>query len=158
MAKVASCQEKKVAGWLAAGGVEYYLPMRREVRRWSDRRKVVDVLVLPRFVFIRCTNRRRLELLSSDPRIRGFLSLAGEPSVVRDCEMQTFMSMVEKGSGVSVSQAPLAPGDRVRVTDGPLAGVECELVSTGNGKCLAVRLGLLGTATMEIDSQMVEKI
>lgn len=158
MAKVASCQEKKVAEGMSGRGVEYYLPVRREVRRWSDRRKVVDVLVLPRYVFLHCTDSERLEVLSADPRIRGFLSLEGKPSVVRDSEMDAFRRMVEQGAGVSVTQQPLAPGDRVRVLDGPLAGLECELVSVGGGRCLAVRLGLLGTATMDLDIQTVEKI
>ncbi len=158
VARVASCQEKKVAESLSGRGVEHYLPVRREVRRWSDRRKVVDALVLPRFIFLHCTNAERLEVLSRDARVRGFLSLDGKPSVVRDSEMDAFRRMVEQGSGVSVTQQPLAPGDRVRVLDGPLAGLECELVSVGGGRCLAVRLGLLGTATMDLDIQTVEKI
>ena len=144
-----------MAEGLALKGLEFYLPVRREVRRWSDRRKVVDALVLPRYVFLHCTNGERLEVLSSDPRIRGFLSLDGVPSVVRDQEMDAFRRMVEQGSGVSVTQQPLAPGDRVRVLDGPLTGLECELVSVGGGRCLAVRLGLLGTATMDLDIQTV---
>ena len=158
VARVGSCQEKKLSAALESRGVEHYLPVRREVRRWSDRRKVVDALVLPRFVFVRCTNPERLQLLASEPRIRGFLSLLGEPAVVRDAEMETFRRMVENGGGVSVTSEPLAPGDRVRVLDGPLAGLECELVSVGGGRCLAVRLGLLGTATMDLDIQTVEKI
>ena len=158
MARVGSCQEKKVAAGLAGRGVEHYLPVRREVRRWSDRRKVIDALVLPRYIFLHCTDTERLEVLSSDPKIRGFLSMDGVPSVVRDSEMEAFRRMVEQGSGVSVTSEPLAPGDRVRVLDGPLTGLECELVSVGAGRCLAVRLGLLGTATMDLDIQTVEKI
>ena len=158
VARVRSCQEKNVAASLASKAVEHYLPTQRVVRKWSDRRKVVDALVLPRFVFIRCTPRERLEVLASEPRICGFLSASGEPCVVRDSEMESFMRMVEHGSGVRVSDAPLAPGDRVRVLEGPLAGLECELVSVGGGRCLAVRLGLLGTATMDLDIQTVEKI
>ena len=158
VARVRSCQEKNVAASLSSRAVEHYLPVRRVVRRWSDRRKVVDALVLPRFVFVRCTPRERLEILASEPRICGFLSTAGEVSTVRDSEMEAFKRMVESGAGVRVSDAPLAPGDRVRVLDGPLAGIECELVSVGGGRCLAVRLGLLGTATMDLDIQTVEKI
>ena len=158
MARVRSCQEKNVAAGLASRGTEYYLPVRREVRRWSDRRKLVDALVLPRFIFLHCTNKERLEALAAEPRISGFLSLEGVPSVVRDVEMDAFRRMVEQGGGVSVTQQPLAPGDRVRVLDGPLTGLECELVSVGGGRCLAVRLGLLGTATMDLDIQTVEKI
>ena len=158
VARVRSCQEKKAAEGLASRGTEYYLPVRREVRRWSDRRKVVDALVLPRFIFLHCTNQERLEALAAEPRIIGFLSSEGVPSVVRDVEMEAFRRMVEQGGGVSVTRQPLAPGDRVRVLDGPLAGLECELVSVGSGRCLAVRLGLLGTATMDLDIQTVEKI
>lgn len=159
VARVRSCQEKMVAASLAASGVEFYLPVRREVRRWSDRRKVIDALVLPRFIFVRCTPEERLQILAGEPRITGFLANASVVSVVRDSEMQTFIRMVEQGGGgVRVNHEALAPGDRVRVLDGPLAGLECELVSVAGGRCLAVRLGLLGTATMDLDIQTVEKI
>ena len=148
-----------MAAALASGGIEHYLPVRREVHRWSDRRKVVEVLVIPRYVFVRCTPSERLSVLASDPRIRRFLSLQGVPSVVPDSEMETFRRMVEEGpGGVSMSAGTLAPGDRVRVMDGPLTGLECELVSVGGGRCLAVRLGQLGTAVMDLDIQTVEKI
>ena len=158
VARVRSCQEKNVAASLAASGVEAYLPARREVHRWSDRRKVVEVLLIPRFVFVRCTEAERRSALAADPRISGFLSSEGKPSVVRDLEMDAFRRMVDSGGSVKVSAGELAPGDRVRVMDGPLAGLECELVSVSGGRCLAVRLGLLGTATMDLDLETVEKI
>lgn len=158
VARVRSCQEKNVAAALTSAFVENYLPVRREYHRWSDRRKLVDVLLVPRFVFVRCTPKERLEVLAAEPRISGFLSSEGKPSVVRDQEMETFRRMVESGRGVRVSADSLAPGDRVRVVDGPLTGLECELVSVGGGRCLAVRLGLLGTATMDLDIETVEKI
>ena len=144
---------------LTARVVEHYLPIRREIHRWSDRRKLVDVLLIPRFIFVHCTPAERKSLLVSEPRIRYFLSEAGEPAVVRDSEMEAFRRMVEEGGGaVNIRQGALAPGDRVRVMEGPLIGMECELVSVGSGRCLAVRLGSLGTATMDLDIQSVEKI
>ena len=156
---VRSCQEKKVAESLGRMGVEYYLPLRREVHKWSDRRKVVECLVLPRFVFIRCEDRDRASILLREQRIWRFLPSEGKAAVVRDEELETFRRMVQDGPGpVSVSDKALSPGDRVRVMDGPLTGLECELVSVGSGRCLAVRLGALGTATMDLDIQTVERI
>lgn len=156
---VRSCQEKNVAEALGKRSVEHYLPVRREVHRWSDRRKVVESLVLPRYVFIRCKNVERKAILAADSRIVRFLSVDSKPSVVRDEEMEAFRMMVEKGAGaVRVSEMKLAPGDRVRVVSGPLAGLEGELVEAKAGRCIAVRLGTLGTATMELDSETVEKI
>ena len=156
---VRSCQEKNVAEALRRRSVEHYLPVRREVHRWSDRRKVVECLVLPRYVFIRCSEAERKALLAAESRIMRFLSSEGVPSVVRDEEMEAFRMMVEKGSGaVRVSERPLSAGDRVRVLSGPLAGLECELVEVGAGRCLAVRLGTFGTATMDLELETVERI
>lgn len=147
-----------MAAALTGMGIESYVPRRREMHRWSDRRKLVDVLLVPRFVFVHCTEQDRRSALSREPRISGFLSSLGKPAVVRDSEMETFMAMVGSGRGVTVSGDTPAPGDRVRVMSGPLMGMECELVSVGGGRCLAVRLGVLGTATMDLDIETVEKI
>ena len=139
-------------------GLESFVPIRREMHRWSDRRRLVDVLLVPRYVFVHCTEQDRRSALSREPRISGFLSFQGKPAVVRDAEMDTFRAMVDSGRTVRVSPEMLAPGDRVRVMSGPLMGMECELVSVGSGRCLAVRLGALGTATMDLDIETVEKI
>lgn len=156
---VRSCQEKKVSESLSRMGVEHYLPVRREIHKWSDRRKLVETLVLPRFVFIRCTDNDRVALLAREQRIWRFLPSEGKAAVVRDEEMETFRRMVQDGPApVRLSDRSLSPGDRVRVIDGPLAGLECELVSVASGRCLAVRLGVLGTATMDLDIQTVERI
>ncbi|MBP5521446.1 MAG: UpxY family transcription antiterminator [Bacteroidales bacterium] len=156
---VRSCQEKKVSESLSRMGVEHYLPLRREIHKWSDRRKVVECLVLPRFIFVRCTDKDRVEILLREQRIWRFLPSEGKAAVVRDEEMETFRRMVQDGpSPVRLSGESLSPGDRVRVIDGPLTGLECELVSIASGRCLAVRLGALGTATMDLDIQTVEKI
>ena len=156
---VRSCQEKKVSESLAARSVRFYLPFRREVHTWSDRRKVVDCPVIPRFVFIRCRNAERAAILEAEPRIWRFLPEAGKAAVVRDEQMEAFMRIVEQGGGeVKLSERSLAPGDNVLVTTGPLSGLRCELISVGGGRCLAVRLGALGTATMDLDIETVEKI
>ena len=156
---VRSCQEKKVSETLTARGVEHYLPLRREFRKWSDRRKLVEVPLVPRFVFIRCRNEERAVIMASEPRIWRFLPFEGKAAVVRDADMEAFRNMVEKGDReVRFSDRPLAPGDRVRVVDGPLAGLECELTEVSGSRCLAVRLGLLGAATMDLNLETLERI
>ncbi|MBR5905381.1 MAG: UpxY family transcription antiterminator [Bacteroidales bacterium] len=156
---VRSCQEKKVAENLGARGVEFYLPIRREVRKWSDRRKIVEVPVIPRFVFIRCEESERVGILAKEPRIWRYLPFEGKAAIVRDEEMDAFRKMVEQGGKtVSFTDRPLAPGDRIRVTSGPLTGLECELASVDGNRCLAVRLGLLGAATMDLDIETIERL
>lgn len=158
VACVRSCQEKNVAEALRKNSVECYLPLRREVHRWSDRRKVVECLVVPRYVFIRCKDSQRAAFLAADSRLVRFLASSGKASVVRDGEMEAFRRMVDSGGRLYLTGEDLKAGDRVRVMSGPLVGTECELVGVAGGRCLAVRLGALGTAIMDLDKDTVEKI
>ena len=160
VAYVRSCQEKRVAQALDDLGFVNYLPVVREVHKWSDRKKVVDRLVIPRVVFIRCLECERGMLLKTVPYLCYFLKdhCTDGPAIVRDGEMETFRSMVSHGTGLSTTDQPLAPGDRVRVISGPFVGCEFELVSVSGKNCLALRLGALGSITMEIPAVELEKI
>ena len=44
--------EKKTSERLTKMGVENFLPTQQEVHKWSDRRKVVDRVVLPMMIFV----------------------------------------------------------------------------------------------------------
>ena len=67
--------------------------------------------------------------------------------------------MVEFGEEkVEVMTQEVAPGDHVRVISGPLKGIECELVRVNGKSCVAVHLGPVGTATMELPLSSLEKI
>lgn len=161
IAYVKANQERKAAEVLARMGQEYYLPIQREVRRWSDRNKIVERLVIPRLIFIRCRECERIPLAEKIWQIYGYMSNGGpyNPAIVRDIEMENFRAMVEhSGRSVSMATSSLAVGDHVKVTSGPLAGMVCELVQVDGARCLAVRLGALGTATMDIALDTVEKV
>ena len=45
--------EKKVEERLLSLGIEAYCPTRKEIRLWSDRKKKIDIPVLPSMVLVR---------------------------------------------------------------------------------------------------------
>lgn len=155
-----SCQDKNVAAALSAKGYEVFVAVRREIRQWSDRKKLVETLLIPRIVFVRCTEKERLLSLDEIPYLTCYLpDRAGTHKAARvpDDQMETFIRMVDSMNGeVTVTDRPLRPGDMVRVTEGALAGRVAELVSVDGQDCLAVRLSLLGTACIQISRKSVE--
>lgn len=156
-----SCQERKVASALESMGVEHFLPVQKVARRWSDRVKMMDRLVLPRFIFIRTTEAERVRPLENIPALCRYLSNGGpyNPVVIPDAQMDAFRRMVEFGEDkVVMTDSFLAPGDKVRIVSGPLKGLECELVTVRDKHCIAVRMGLLGAATLEVSRNVLEKI
>lgn len=161
VAYVKSCQEKKAVEALVRLGVECYLPVQRVRRKWSDRYKWVDRLVIPRMVFLRTTPSARIHVLEEVSQIYAFMVSDGPytPVVVPDYQMDAFRMMVDGSSeDVTIEQRPMAPGDRVRVVSGPLAGLECVLSEVLGKRMVSVELGILGAATVELAVGAVEKI
>lgn len=148
---VKPCQERKSAEALTKLGITHFLPVQRVKRQYSDRVKEVDQLVLPRMIFIRSFEKQRIDLLSEVYGLTSYMTSGGafHPVIVPDNQMRDFMFMLEHGEGaVEVSSRHFAPGDRVKVIDGPLKGLECELLSVGEKRCMGVRLGTVGTALL----------
>ena len=161
IAYVKSCQERRVAEILEKMGVEYYLPMQREVHKWSDRRKIVVRLIIPHIVFVKVTELVRRELLKSVYGIHSYMMdrATGRPAVVPDHEMKAFRMMVEhSGAPVAMNSEPLVSGDLVRVISGPLCGMEYELAEVHGNKCIVTRIDFLGSAFVEFDESNLEKI
>ena len=52
VAIVRICHEKKTGERLTKMGIENFLPIQQEVHQWSDRRKIVDRVLLPMMIFV----------------------------------------------------------------------------------------------------------
>lgn len=160
VAYVKSCMEKKTAQRLAAMGVECYLPVQSVIRQWSDRRKRVDLLVLPMLLFVRVSPQER-PLPLTLAAVTRYMVLRGqhEPAVIPDEQMDSFRFMLDYSpEAVGFCSAPLAPGDPIRVIKGPLAGLRGEMVQLEGKRQVLVRLDLLGCAHVEVPVGFIEKI
>lgn len=159
--RVKYCHEHKAAGMLEALGVKFFLAEQTVNRKWSDRIKKSKVLLLPRYIFIRCLNSKRVEILQRIPSITHFMTdhETGLAAVIRDEDLETFREMVENVERpVTVSPVQLSAGDRVRVKQGILKGRECILTEIAGKKCYAVGLGILGSASVELQLSDLELI
>ena len=54
--------EKKVAEYLGKMGIENFVPVQQEIHQWSDRRKMVEAVLLPIMVFVQADPKERKEL------------------------------------------------------------------------------------------------
>ena len=48
--------EKKLADRLNEHGIEAYLPLRKTLKQWSDRKKMVEEPLITSYVFVNITN------------------------------------------------------------------------------------------------------
>lgn len=152
--------EKKTSERLTKMGVENFLPIQQEVHNWSDRRKVVDRVILPMMIFVHVDPQEQKEVLTLSA-ISRYMVLRGEstPAVIPDQQMLRFKFMLDySDETICMSTSPLAPGEKIRVIKGPLAGLEGELVDMNGKSKVAVRLTMLGCACVDIPAGCVESV
>lgn len=159
--RVTPLHEHKVADRMRHLDVEYFLPVQIQRHKWSDRIKNVEVVLTPGYIFVKCMQSRLKQLLSDIPDLKAFLYNRQEKrsDTVPEKQMEMFRLMVEyEDRDIVVDASRFRSGDHVRVMFGPLAGHECDLVEVNGTHCIAVNLGILGSARIEMPLKQVEKI
>jgi len=113
--------EKKVAAQLSQRHIEHYLPLRKEVHRWSDRRMTIMTPLFPGYLFVRCMPAHRGQIAQL-PGIVRFVSTGEGPAVIPDDEFARLKELLECRSANPYDY--LEPGKRVRLTGGVFDGFE----------------------------------
>lgn len=154
-AYVCSRHEKQVARQLEERRVSCFLPVYRSVRRWKDRRKELELVLFPGYVFVHLDLKDRLRVLQV-PSVVRFVSFNGQPAALPDNEIETLNSGL--ASGVCAEPHPyLKVGRRVRVKYGPLSGAQGIFVRKKD-KCrivLSIDL-IMRSVAVEVDEADVE--
>lgn len=160
--------EKSVAEKLANLGYEAFVAAQKELRIWKNgRRKLVDRVIIPSIVFVRCTEPQRREIVTQ-PFIFRFMvnrsansgTLNKPVAVIPDKEIQKLRFMLGQ-SDYPVDFEPVAfkAKDCVRVIRGSLIGLVGEIAETSDGThTLTVVIEQLGCAKVTIDPLDVELI
>jgi len=149
--------EKQVAHALAGKGLEVFLPLYTAVHRWKDRDKQVSLPFFPSYVFLQSPIERWQPVLST-PGVHSVVGFAGKPSMIPRSEIEAVRRMV--GGSLKAEPHPfLKCGDRVRLTAGPLQGLEGILERKRNLWKLVVSVEMLQrSVAVEIDASMVEPV
>lgn len=158
VAQVHICHEKKTSERLTKMGIENFLPVQQKIHQWSDRRKVINHVLLPMMLFVHVDPEEQKEALNLSA-ISRYMVLRGEsiPAAIPDDQMNKFKFMLDySDEAISMSPVPLSPGEKIRVIKGPLTGLEGELVTVNGKSKVAVRLTMLGCAYVDIPVGCIE--
>jgi transcription antitermination factor NusG len=147
--------EKTVAVMLSEKGFEVFLPLYESVRLWKDRKKRIALPLFPCYVFVQGGSDRRLEILTT-PGIHSILFCGERAAIIPQEEIQAIRRIVEGNFRVE-PHLFLKCGERVRVTRGPLEGIEGVLVRKKNLYNLVLSVDMMAqSVAVEIDAADVE--
>lgn len=122
-------------------GVQSYLPITIAIRKWSDRKKEINVPIIKGYIFIYANEKERLYSLEQKSIVKCLFD-GGRPAIIPDWQIENLKKVLEYKSDVIVENY-LVAGDSVKIIEGPFEGVVGILKSSGKDRTLSVSIDLI---------------
>ncbi len=122
--------EKKVEKRLIDQGLEAYCPTFITLKQWSDRKKKVELPLLPSYVFVRIDELKR-HIVLNDPSVLNFVFWLGQPVKIKDDEI-----LALKEAHKITSQENYSEGDMLEINSGAFKGSKGEILKIEKNKLI----------------------
>ena len=155
--QVRSRYENIVTAHLEGKGYEWFLPLYKNRRRWSDRVKEIEQPLFPGYLFCRFDLLNRLPILTI-PGVVQIVGTARTPIPIEESEMAAIQTAVKSGLPTEPLQF-LQIGQKVRMNHGPLCGLEGILLDFRGRDHLVLSVTLLQRSiAVQVESASVTSI
>jgi transcription antitermination factor NusG len=114
--------EKHLAQQMERRSIPCFLPLYRSVRRWKDRRKQLDLVLFPGYIFVQVALQSRVQVLQLPGAVH-LVTFNGQPAPLPNDEIEALRKRLS-GSANIEPHPYLRTGRRVRVRRGPMVGLE----------------------------------
>ncbi len=151
-----SRHERLVSTLIKNQKLETYLPVKKTMRKWSDRKKIVEFPLFNGYLFV------HIPLMDKDKVLhtKGVVRLLGgyAPEQIPEDQIETLMRFEQHDMEVD-PYLHLHEGQSIKVTKGPLKDCQGILVRKKNKYRLVLNLEIIQqSVSVELDSSDVEGI
>lgn len=155
---VASRSEKKVQQRLNDLGINCYVPLRTEKRKWSDRIKTVSTPMISGYVFVCVTDSER-ELVFKSQGVLNYVRYNGGDAVVRNIEIEALKSIETKGYFVEGEFSDsFKEGEKVLIKYGPFKGLVGSVKSIAKENIYRISIESIGYClTVKVPEEVLER-
>ncbi len=142
---VRSRAEKKVAKELEAEGIEYYLPLEKVLRQWSDRKKWVEEPLFRSYIFVKADHKDYYKALYVPNAVK-YVSFDGEAVVVPPQQIEAIKFYLNEKAPVTGDEADMKEGQRVEIIAGKMTGLQGTLVQVKDKKRVKIEIEVVNSA------------
>jgi transcription antitermination factor NusG len=122
-------------------GIDVFLPVKKTIKQWSDRKKVITSPLFTSYIFIYTDEKERL-LSLEDKLIVRCLCDGRKPAVVPEWQIESLKMMLQKDLEPKIFEG-LVSGDKIQITNGPLKGISGVIIKMKNSNQLAISIELI---------------
>ena len=139
-------------------GIESSLPLIKTARKWSDRKKKVEIPLFRGYVFVKIdVGRDKLNILQTDGVVK-FIGIKKKPSRIPDEEIHWIQMMVVESDTVK-NEKEIPVGQKIRVSAGPFKGLEGIVTRAGNQSRLVIVIeSIMHAVSIDINPNYLDEI
>jgi len=141
--------------------LEPYFPRIQRKKTIRRVKRTVTEALFQRYLFCRFDPATSYRAVRYGQDVIGIVSNGDQPTIVSDATIQKLKSGAGEGNGILVLEPDsIASGDTVKITDGPMQGLEAIfLEETSQGERVTILLNLMNAETRaQIDRSQIKPI
>ena len=132
--------EKKVNKRLLEYGFEPYLPLKRVLKQWSQRKKWIEEPLFRSYIFVRISQSQLVKVLEV-PGIITYVKHVGKPAVIRQQHIDLLRKMLTSDTTFELSSSRVEVGSEIEIQTGPFRGFKGFVKEVRGSRKLVVNLG-----------------
>lgn len=150
--------EKRANELLIKKGIETYLPLKKTLKQWSDRKKWVEEPLIKSYLFVKISAQQQAEVLMTNG-ISRFVYFSGKFASIPDKQIDALRALWDSGIEMELAEYSFKKGESVSIKNGPLKGLTGELISESTGKKFILKIDQIKQAIkVQIPSQWLEPL
>src|SRR5476651_2450840 len=106
--------EKKDYQALINKGVETYLPLHKQLKQWSDRKKWVEEPFIKSYLFVHIREREQTEVLMTKGVSR-FIYFSGKVASMPDKQIDQLKLLMASPFDLEITEEDLQPGEKIKI-------------------------------------------
>ncbi len=139
--------------------VEYFLPLQKQLHKWKDRKKKIDVPILKPYFFVNTSEKEAFELVKKIPHIR-YLTHCRKIQIITIEEIQRIQRICnfEKEHQLEITGEYFKIGTEVEIKHGHFKGLKGVVILEKNVEKIYLRIPSLNYfSKIEIKKENIQK-
>ncbi|WP_443938135.1 UpxY family transcription antiterminator [Pedobacter sp. MW01-1-1] len=135
--------EKKAFEGLQNKQITAYLPLKKTLKQWSDRKKLIEEPLIKSYLFVYMSAKEHAEVLMTNGIAR-FVYFSGKIASIPEKQIEDLKLLLATEADLEIFEHDIKPGEKVLIKAGPFKGIIAELVSVQNKQRIILRLQDMG--------------
>lgn len=132
--------EKKVHAELERQSIECFLPLQKKLRQWKDRKKWVEMPLIPGYCFVHVSRQEYDKVLQTD-NVVCYVRFEGKAAEIRERQIEDLKKMIRQNDfEVEITHENFRPGKKVEIIQGALMGLQGELTEIRGKRKFLIRI------------------